>query len=129
MSRSEGYFGNWAVNFAEVACPAALTTTTGLKPDYKSAGISTPPSPAEGLADNGTPGDTSTMQARHPFPLAWGAAVSHHASAMHRVHILIVASLYPCSLISMHACKHVCSCLTPVLLPPSGLLPALVRHP
>jgi hypothetical protein len=61
-SRSEGYFGNWAVRFVEVACPSSLTSVTGLKPDYASAGVTGLPSPAAGLADNGTPGDTSTMQ-------------------------------------------------------------------
>ena len=61
-SRREGYFGNWAVKFIEVACPPTLTSVTGLKPDYASAGMATPPSPKAGLADNGTPGDTSTMQ-------------------------------------------------------------------
>ena len=117
MSRSEGYFGNWAVNFAEVTCPSALTTTTGLKPDYASAGISSPPLPAKGLADNGTPGDTSTMQARHPFPLAWGAAVSHHSPVMHRARDLSNTGSHiavsPPSLVQAQGCN----CLTPVSLP------------
>ena len=124
MSRSEGYFGNWAVNFVEVACPAALTTSTGLKPDYASAGVSNLPSPSKGLADNGTPGDTSTMQARPPsFPM-----FSVHGLFYFRLfatHIFILPAIESVTWYSQSLTAD-----TPPRSRPhhAGLLPALVRN-